>query len=162
MYPKLSCFALPDVEKDKNATWSNAIRRNHLLCQSANMPSSTGFPYRHIRHGRGSPLMQIFRCVHASLWEDLSVCPFRLSVGNALFSKSQLGEKMVGNGWENSVNAPNSSNVILNCPKMSQNVPICPKMSNSDSFGLVFSVKVWQKEEKSKIWEILTKVHFLV
>ena len=42
---------------------------------------------------------------------------------------SRLWEKMVGNDWENSLNAPNSSKSLLNCPKMSHNVPSCPKMS---------------------------------
>ena len=39
----------------------------------------------------------------------------------AEFLTSRLWEKMVGNDWENSLNAPNSSKSLPNCPKMSQN-----------------------------------------
>ena len=43
---------------------------------------------------------------------------------------SRLWKRMVGNDWENSLNAPISSRSLPNCPKMSQNVPKCfPKDS---------------------------------
>ena len=50
---------------------------------------------------------------------------------------------MVGNAWENSLNAPNMSKSIPNCLKMSQDVPKCPKMSTSDA-----SLSKWRKMAK--------------
>ena len=69
-----------------------------------------------------------FRCVHISVRP--SVCP---SVHHTFFSMSRLWEKVVGNDWENSLNASNSSKSLPNCPKMSQNVPKCLKMPTSDA-----------------------------
>ena len=54
----------------------------------------------------------------------------RPSVRHAFFSMSRLWEKMVGNDWENSPNAPDSSESLPNHLEMSQ----CPKMSNSDAW----------------------------
>ena len=50
---------------------------------------------------------------------------------------SRLWEKMVGNDWENSLNAPNSSKSLPNCPKMSQSVPKCTLQTHRCPNGLV-------------------------
>ena len=56
----------------------------------------------------------------------------RRAVGPSVtrFFLSRLWEKMVGNDWENSPNAPDSSESLPNHLEMSQ----CPKMSNSDAW----------------------------
>ena len=59
------------------------------------------------------------------------VCPFVGPYVTQFFSMSRLWEKMVGNDWENSLKAPNSSISLPNFPKMSQNVSKWPKMSRN-------------------------------
>ena len=73
--------------------------------------------------------INIFRCVHASLYEGLSV---GLSVGpsvrNAFLSMSRLWSKRTRKRVWMPVK---SSKSLPNCPKMSQCVPKCPKMSQN-------------------------------
>ena len=52
--------------------------------------------------------------------------------GNVEECPNRLREKMVGNDWENCLEAQTCQNVfriVSKCPKMSQDVPKCQKMS---------------------------------
>ena len=105
---------------------STLVSGSGLIRQRQGTNSIRSLPSR-LSDGKTSQISSFCTFLDASTHLSKSV---RRSVRHVFFSMSRLLEKMFGNDWENSLNAPNSSKSY----ELSQNVPKYLKMFQNVHF----------------------------